>query len=493
MTLALGSALQDGHYVIDALAMEEDSLGPLYLATHIPQGRQLLLRILGTRQPQDIPPPLQRSAFYGYLQAVQDLRLACLPGQILGFEEEGVCYQVISVPAGSTLKQQINPQQPLSLSQTLGVLKSLIDLLEALRPLGWSGLCLGPDQIWWDPDRAKLTWIGFGFPSYPLPAGEHTEQRLVQGLGDLLYFLLTGHQATYTRAPLEVDLSHRHPGLPSSLIRALQLAADPQPITLTEWVQQLPLSQFIGMVKNVDHGTDSNSTHPPDHSPPVTAQPATAFTRSMPTRVTARTMVPAMATSDRKGWPHRLATVGLVGTAIGAGLSGLVVGLQLRAQMVEDPQTSRFNPNQSFPPLADWNGNRLGSQPMGPLNRRLRQPDYGKAPAPTQTLTRPPVLISPQPSAVLSEPLPERSSAQPPSQSPEDSLLEAPTTPTIESAPPPALALPSEPAPPPTSLPPESTPITPPLGGKSDPVPPAPITAPAPAIPPAPSPAPVNL
>ncbi|MEB3314196.1 MAG: hypothetical protein VKL98_08625, partial [Cyanobacteriota bacterium] len=466
---------------------------PLYLATHISQGRQLLLRILGSRQPQNIPSPPQRSAFYSYLQAVQDLRLAFLPAQITGFEEEGVCYQVLSVPAGSTLKQQISPQQPLSLAQTLGVLKSLIDLLEALRPLSWSGLCLQPDQIWWDPDRAKLTWIGFGFPSYPLPAHEHIEQMLVQGLGDLLYFLLTGHHAAYTRAPLEVDLCHRHPGLPSSVIRALQLAGDPQPISLTEWVQQLLPPQFIAMGTNVDHGTATNGTHPVDNKPPVPAQAATALTRSIPTQITARTMVTATAPSDRKGSPRpRLATVGLLGTAIGAGLSGLVIGLQLRAHMVEDSHTSRFNPNQSFPPLADWDGNRLGSQPVGPRNRRLRQPDYGQAPAPIQTPTQPPVRVSPQPSAVPSEPQPQPS-AELPSQSPEDTLLEAPTSPTIDNPSLPALALPSEPAPPPTAPAPESAPATPPLAGQSDPVPPAPITTPPPGIPPAPSPAPVNL
>ncbi|XGB40894.1 MAG: hypothetical protein LVS60_10790 [Nodosilinea sp. LVE1205-7] len=44
MTLAIGTALQYGNYVIDALGLE-DSVGPVYLATYIPRGRSRLLRI----------------------------------------------------------------------------------------------------------------------------------------------------------------------------------------------------------------------------------------------------------------------------------------------------------------------------------------------------------------------------------------------------------------------------------------------------------------
>ena len=46
MTLPTGTALHHGHYVVDAFSAE-DTIGPIYLATHIPTGRWVQLRIFG--------------------------------------------------------------------------------------------------------------------------------------------------------------------------------------------------------------------------------------------------------------------------------------------------------------------------------------------------------------------------------------------------------------------------------------------------------------
>lgn len=491
MTLAPGTALQHGHYAIDALALE-DSLGPLYLATHIPQGRRVLMRVLGSRQPQNIPPPAQRSDFFKYLESLQALQLSLLPSQMEGFEEEGVCYQVLSTPAGSPLSQQIHPDRPLPLAQALSLLNALTDSLQALEPLGWLGLCLQPDQIWWAPDRSEATWIGFDLPSHPLPSSEQMEGLLVQQLGHLLYFLLTGRHAAHTQAPLDVDLCHRHPGLPASLVRALQLATAPQPGTLSEWAQALPRSQPVSMAL-VDPGSNSTNGHRPTLDPlPVTGESGLAPQQSTSLHLASQP-APTLAQGHRskasKGW-SRWATYGLMATALGAGLSGLVVGLQLRTQALNASQASRFNPNQSFPPLADWNGNRADKKVLRPFNRPLRQPDYGDAPRPAPTPS--PGVTRSYPAVTPTSPVPDRSAT--PSPPPADSTpLENPAPLSAEDSSFPAPKPNSEINPPAMPRPMPSIPVAPP-----PPAPvstPEPITAPPPEIapPPSPSSSPVNL
>jgi hypothetical protein len=495
MTLAPGTALQHGHYVIDAPALE-DSIGPLYLATHIPQGRRVLVRVLGSRQPQNIPPADQRSDFFRYLQSVQALQISLLPRQMEGFEEEGVCYQVLSTPVGSPLSQQLNSDFPLPLPQALTLLNALTDSLLALRPLGWLGLWLQPDQIWWAPGRSEATWIGFDFPSYPQPPTEHTEGLLVQQLGHLLYFLLTGGYAAHTQAPLDVDLCHRYPGLPTSMVRALQLATASQPGTLSEWGQALPKSQSVIMA-SLDPGSNSTNGHRPTLDPlPVTAGSGLVLKPSHPLSLASQpapTLAQSYPSKSSGGW-SRWATYGLMVTALGAGLSGLVVGLQLRTHTLDPSQASRFNPNQSFPPLADWNGNRPDQKVLRPFNRPLRQPDYGDAPGPAPS----PSVTRSYPAVTPASPVPQQSAN--PVLPPADSTpLENPAPLSTDGSLVPALEPNAEPTPPvtpiPTPVPSSQVAPSPPPSPVGPGTMPEPITVPPPVIPPAPSPSssPLNL
>ncbi len=488
MTLAPGTALQHGHYVIDAPALE-DSLGPLYLATHILQGRRVLVRVLGSRQPQNIPPAAERSDFFSYLQSVQALQISLLPKQVEGFEEEGVCYQVLSTPAGSPLSQQLNPDHPLPLPQALTLLNALTDSLQALRPLGWLAFCLEPDQIWWAPDRSQATWIGFDLPSHPLPSSEETEGMLVRQLGHLLYFLLTGCHASHTQAPLDVDLCHRYPGLPVSLIRALQLATAPQPGTLTEWSKALPRPQSVSIAL-VDPSPSTTNRHRPTLDRlSLTGGPGSGLKHSTPLYLTshpAPTLLQGHRSKGSKGW-SRWAAYGLTATAIGAGLSGLVAGLHLRTQTLDPTQASRFNPNQSFPPLADWSNNGTDTKSLRPVNRPLQQPDYGDAPKPAPTPS--PDITRSYPTVTHASPDPKPSAT--PSLPPADStLLENPTSLSTDGSSSSTLEPNPEPTPATTPTPMPSAQVTP----SSPPSPvglgtvPEPITAPPPVIPPAPSP-----
>ncbi|XGB40895.1 MAG: hypothetical protein LVS60_10795 [Nodosilinea sp. LVE1205-7] len=83
------------------------------------------------------------------MQSLDNLALAVLPSSIQCFEEEGVCYQVLAQPVGSPLTQLVSSDCPLSLPQSLTLVHKLADTLQAIQPLGWAGLRLEPDQLWW--------------------------------------------------------------------------------------------------------------------------------------------------------------------------------------------------------------------------------------------------------------------------------------------------------------------------------------------------------
>jgi hypothetical protein len=81
MTLAVGTALQNGTYVIDAW-VAEDAVGPVYLAMDVPKGQWIQLRILGSRRPETLPDASQRQGFYQYLNQVNSLKQAAFPARL---------------------------------------------------------------------------------------------------------------------------------------------------------------------------------------------------------------------------------------------------------------------------------------------------------------------------------------------------------------------------------------------------------------------------
>ncbi|HSM83883.1 MAG TPA: hypothetical protein VLS96_19495, partial [Nodosilinea sp.] len=257
MTLAVGTALQNGTYVVDAW-VSEDAVGPVYLAMHVPKGQWIQLRVLGSRQPEALPPATERQAFYHYLKQVNDLKHGTFPTPLGGFEEEGICYQTLANPPGLPLDRLSPLAQPRPARLSLGIVKQILDSLEALRPLGWAGLRLTPDQVWFAPETQTITLTGFDLPLIPAAEAEADRDRtpaveanLVRELSHLLYFLLTGQRAEHTNAPLAVDLRRRRPELPTNIDQALELgsprrpgaSADTEPqsaLTLADWGRLLP-------------------------------------------------------------------------------------------------------------------------------------------------------------------------------------------------------------------------------------------------------------
>lgn len=533
MTLAIGTALQKGNYVIDALG-REDSIGPVYLATHVPSGQWVMVRILGSRHPEIMPAPEQRSRFYQYLVTIGDLGEPRLPERIRGFEEEGVCYQALSMPSGDSLAAIVSPQQPLALDRSLAIIHSLGDLFQSLEPHGWQGLHLTPDQVWLSPDGQHLTFTGLTLPTSTELDHPTTEVTVVQSLTHLLYFLLTGQRAEASQSPLIVDLHHRRPGLAARLDAALQqgcLAAS-SPITLGDWLALLP-AQDLDLDSHNLAPMAAAAPAPMTQSAPAvgahrTSLEASDLPSSPPTLVVARAAsaaaTAATSTPARSAMaqPYRRKFSGtapwaLLATGLLAGIGGLALGFYVRLQPMsanagqgdlESPNgtsatpSNWFNPDQSFPPLPNWRGEDFLPNNDTP-SRRQRRPDYGSSPPPVQSAPARPAApaaretpasapaATPRPtSAPESREAPAGNSAptgrdSTPTSAPEPARPE--TAPPTGSSPrpetPPAAPSPA-PAAPPAAPPAPSEPSPPPAA--PPPIPPAPIELPPPAPPPAP-------
>jgi hypothetical protein len=127
--------------------------------------------------------------------------------------------------------------------------------LQALRWLGWTGLRLTPDQLWVNPQAQTVVLTGFDLVSgeSELLASPDSvapeEAELVRSLSHLLYLLLTGQQATDTKAPLTVEVRRRYPELPTSVDTALEQGSPRDQglpaIPLTDWIALLPAPETL--------------------------------------------------------------------------------------------------------------------------------------------------------------------------------------------------------------------------------------------------------
>ena len=517
MTLALGTALQNGTYVIDALN-GEDSIGPLYLATHVPSGQWGLVRVLGSRHPETLPDSAQRAAFYQYLDTLSQLDQAFIPKNLRGFEEEKVCYQTFSLPQGSPLSHSITPQAPLPLAPSLTLIRRLAQDLQALRPLGWAGLRLTPDQVWQAGPSGAITLTGFDFPAVNQSSTvDLDEANLVRGLTGLLYFLLTGQWADHTQTPLGADLRHRRPELPATVDAVFQWGtpslALAQPPSLDQWLTRLPNLAHPGVHPSqpVEPAHRSAQGAQPSMPTPGPAQPQrTVIVNGLAASATPTTQViaPRFQPQPPKRGP-KSAWV-LVATGLVFGLGGVTFGLQARIQPASPAAQTRFNPNQSFPPLPDWNTRDPDFDHPTIENRRSRPgPRPSAAPAPAETPPRPArgEAAPPAPAPALRPQAAPRPQApainREPSAVPHDDALPIPSDPEIAPAPPPApqkvapapvpLPLPAaDPAP--TAPAPEAPALTAPAPIAPAPVPvvPAPVAPPPPVAPPVAPPTPLT-
>jgi hypothetical protein len=534
MALPIGTALQHGVYVIDAL-WAEDSIGPLHLATHVPTGQWVQVRILGSRHPERIPSPEIRTQFYGFLAAINQLHHPGLASQFSGFEEDGVCYQVFSAQLGYPLARLVTPQTPMTPRQSLDCIQQIASTLEAIQPIGWSGLSLAADQLWQVPGQQdhQIVLTGFDFTQFA-PAGWATASEgsspvaaVVKQLSQLLYFLLTGQAVQNPQTSLTIDLNQRladlHPAFGSAIQRGMAESGETPVPGLSEWLALLPPREALP----VDSATRIASARPssplgqrpPAPLPSSQGQPSIGAgqkTGVVPGQQAQTVVAPARVVAARSsptGWPSSVAApapprrpgpvLALLGTSVVASLLGLVVGWHHRLQPTQLLSPNSFNPEQSFPPLADWPGDDPGAREV---RTRPQRPDYGDAPprsVPTSPVVADPVappVTAPQtplpeverPAVVEPEPDIWPSESQSPTPIPSEGaatpVIPEPSTnpeklPPVDSTPAPA-AVPT-PAPVPTAAPPPApipiVPETPKVAPPPAPLVPAePPAAPAP-------------
>lgn len=515
MTLALGTSLQHGTYVIDALN-GEDSIGPLYLATHVPSGQWVLMRVLGSRHPESLPDPSQRTAFYQSLESLNQLGQTFLPKNLRGFEEDRVCYQTFSLPQGSPLSQSVTPQHPRPLASSLTLIQTLAQSIKTLRPLGLASLRITPDQVWQGPG-GSLTLTGFDFPPSRLdPATE--EAAVVRGLTELLYFLLTGQRAA--QAPLGVDLRYRRPELPASLDALFQWerTTPAQPPSLDQWLALLPQPASLPVDAKADHraseltrpaATATAPSHPVQVGGTTTIATRVAATAAARSSQPSTLVIPAPAPSPQGQHRGPRITWALLATGFVFGLGGVAFGLQARLSPTSPAAQTRFNPNQAFPPLPEWSSPSPGfGDPTVEGGRRSRPSNrFNEAPIPA---------VSPQPRLQQTrddgvQPSPVSDPTVRPQNSQPAPTLEAPVsgeeprdlgredTPSLPVSPGPEVdtnppAIPQEPDPAPIPAPVQSSPTPDPPADPAPVAPPVPdAVAPPPPLAPAPQAPPTPL
>lgn len=498
MTLALGTALQNGTYVIDALS-GEDSIGPLYLATHVSSGQWALVRVLGSRHPETLPDSSQRNAFYQYLAALSQLDQGLIPKNLRGFEEEKVCYQTFSPPQGSPLSQSITPQKPLALGPSLTLMQRLAQDLQGLRSLGWAGLRLTPDQVWQSGPGGILTLTGFDFPA-PMSASVAVgseEADLVRGLTGLLYFLLTGQRANPTQAPLGADLRHRRPELPTSLDSLFQWdqVSPADPPSLDQWLAGLSHPDHLGQSPEKSAAPaptrrSSQAAQPASPQLGSASQPNTTVATALAAPATQIMSPPFQPQPPRRGLK---AIWALLATGFVFGVGGVAFGLQTRLHSASPEAQTRFNPNQAFPPLPNWNTH---SPEFANPTIEHRRPRPSNRPSNRPSAISPPAGPPPRPAVDNSaQPVPAAAPtprSQPPQANP------SPPHSGVKKDPPSRVVSPGGPASLPRDLDPEVAPdpSPPPRQGvpssasSPDPIAPAPM-APVPSAPAPTAPAPI--
>jgi hypothetical protein len=208
---------------------------------------------------------------------------------------------------------------------------------------------------------------------------------------------------------------NRVPGLPYDLDTALQLGSrqdvEHPSVSLKDWLELLPARASLPVSPNSSVST-GESTTPASPRSPSTGHPTPPGTQVSPSlSVTAHqaatqvvaVSLPSQASHSRPQNSRPWAPVALTLTAMIASFSGLGAGLMARLQPSGPSGTSvRLNPEQSFPPLADWSGDDpVEDWDFNPARRSF--PDYGDRPP--QPVARPEQFTQPSLSVLEEEPL----------------------------------------------------------------------------------------
>lgn len=326
MSLAPGTALQNGHYVVDAL-LEAAPNGDLYWGTHVVTGMQVFIQVFPVSAESNSS---DLSSLIARFEGVAFSPQSPLPNpfQLFHGEDQTLCL-AMSATVGLPWTSLCATRPPMKPQQALKLIRQIADSVTWLKAQGIVGLDLSPNRVWLSEDGDRLTLTGL--PQAHLNVQPDTEAQpdtTVQFLARLLYSFLLGELPTEAAAEeLKTALNQKLPTLSSRLVQAIVQGAqgteaEEAAISLQPWLDQLP-------------------------------DAAGAYSQRQPESQLARRPVSAAARPSRS----KLYSA-LVGTASLAAIAGIAFGTFWRLNARSLPGAIQFEPDQSFPSQADWAGDR---------------------------------------------------------------------------------------------------------------------------------------
>lgn len=349
MSLAPGTALQNGHYVVDAL-LEAAPNGDLYWGTHVVTGMQVFIQVFPVTMSQGGD---DLSALMARFEGVAFAPQSPLPNpfQLFLGEEQTLCL-AMSTTVGLPWTQACKTRSPMSPRQALATIRQVAASVGWLKQQGIIGLDLAPNRIWVTEDSDRVTLTGLPQAHLDCTTAPSTPDTTVQFLAKLLYSLLTGKVPTdATPEALKADLNRQLPTLSPVIVQAIITGVRIPPdaanaMTVAQWLNELPDT------------APAHHVEPPSRPAQPRQQPAVGTSTSSRFR-----LYPALA-----------------GTALVAAIAGLSFGTFWRLNAKSLPGAIQFEPNQTFPPQAEWSGDRPDvsfDSPYVPAQRNpIRREDW---------------------------------------------------------------------------------------------------------------------
>ena len=325
MSLSPGTALQNGHYVIDAL-LEEAPNGDLYWGTHVVTGMQVFIQVFPIcvdNNSDDLSNLIAR------LEGVAFSPNSPLPNpfQLFHGEDSTLCL-AMGITVGLPWSLACGTHPPMTPKLALKTVRHMADSVVWLKEKGIVGLDLSPNRVWLSETHDRILFTGL--PQNSLNGTEETNEQpdtSVEFLSRLLYSFLTGELPTSTTAAdLRTALNHQLPTLSPLIVQAIIQGYRPNDVahalTLQEWLDQLPDA--------------------------VDAYPKRSANTSLVLRQSS-----ARVEAGTYRWKVFSA---LAGTASLAAIVGLALGTFWRLNAKSMPGAIQFDPDQAFPSQAEWSG-----------------------------------------------------------------------------------------------------------------------------------------
>ena len=338
MSFAPGTALQNGHYVVDAL-LEAAPNGDLYWGTHVVTGQQVFMQMLPVSSQESGP---ELSELIARLEGIAPSPLSPLPHPFSLFSgnDHALCL-AIDHTVGLPWSSACDTHTPMAPKQALATIRQIAKGVDWLRRQGLEGLDLSPNRVWLSNSTSDavgdVTLTGLPHHAGGTQASDTSCLSPVPALAHLLQSFLTGElsppeDADVIARRLHQQLPTLSPLIAAAIIQGRQAARDGHVLTLTQWLDQLPDASTVAPIA---------SSRPP-------------LTRSQPhPKVVQRT--------QSKVYPA------LVGTAIIAAIAGVTMGTVWRLKAPSLPGALQLDPQQSFPAQADWSGDTPDASFDGPF------------------------------------------------------------------------------------------------------------------------------